>query len=967
MDRALSFSQMLDAKSLRSRELAAGIAGVIMFRYSWMIAGLLLTVAPGAFAQAPAWVSGEAGEAPDPAIRYGELPNGFRFAMMHSAEPKGVVVINYRIAVGTAEEGVQEKEYAHLVEHLAFGQTTAFPKGDAISQLQAAGMQLGNDVNGFTTPRGTVYALTVPQVSSARLSLALRFLRGVSDGELFEANEVERQIGVVTAEIAGGENQAARASRSLRQQLFPELPYLWGLPADRIASVRAASADRLRAFHDRLYRPDAGFLVIVGDVDPADTIKAIEAAFSTWKRPVARPSASTTPKFQPRVQTASVIQEAGLSDVVTFAVAKANPDPIPTSQDRREGSLAILGMAIVRDRIERQLLSDPQVPIATVSDTASRWPGLAEFYSFTGSLRPGKWREALTLLDQETRRPLETGFTMPEVDRLVLSTLKSARSASLRATSRTSSELARGIVAAYTDHIAFVLPERNFQRLAEILNAATPTDVQRAYRSAWGGTSPSIGLTGSEGLPGSAAVVGAAYRLAHSSSLPPRDLAIPVAKEVPLPGPAGTVAERRHVDDLGLDLVRFANGVRLNVKHTDYRTGEVLTTVRIGGGQLAFPRGQRPVAPPISMLYLGGASGLSAEQIVDGLRGSQVSADHIGLGSDVIQFSGQNNPASLSGQLRLWSALIGAPAFNTGADGLVRARMTAAMEKADATAPAAFSRRWPVYAHGGDKRFAPLDPVDASQLSMAQARSLYGPLLKDAPTEVTVVGDVDVDKTITAVGETLGALPPRRGEPVHSSGPEPAFPAGGDPVVWTHRGEPTRALVASVWRARDGFDPKNDPVQSMLAAILQNRLYNELRQTAGATYSPALLNEASTAIHGYGYIGAVVDVAVADVPLAERTLRTIGTSLAELGPTEEEFARVTAPIISRAALSQRTNIWWSNALDWAQTWPDAQNRARFYEARLKAVRIEDVKALAAGVFITPAVKIRVVPESGIKP
>ncbi|PNA29637.1 hypothetical protein, partial [Pseudomonas sp. MPR-AND1A] len=77
----------------------------------------------------------------------------------------------------------------------------------------------------------------------------------------------------------------------------------------------------------------------------------------------------------------------------------------------------------------------------------------------------------------ETRRPLVTGFTVPEVDRAVTNTLKGARSASLRAAARTSAELANGIVGAYTDRQVFVLPERNFQRISEVLNAASPADI----------------------------------------------------------------------------------------------------------------------------------------------------------------------------------------------------------------------------------------------------------------------------------------------------------------------------------------------------------------------------------------------------------------------------------------------------------------------------------------------------------
>ncbi|MFX8047680.1 hypothetical protein ABTK64_20405, partial [Acinetobacter baumannii] len=84
------------------------------------------------------------------------------------------------------------------------------------------------------------------------------------------------------------------------------------------------------------------------------------------------------------------------------------------------------------------------------------------------------------------------------------------------------------------------------------------------------------------------------------------------------------------------------------------------------------------------------------------------------------------------------------------------ARVEAALQKADATAMAAFARHWPVFSNG-DLRFAPLDLADVAGLSFSQSRQRFAPILADAPIEVTIVGDIDVDKAIAATAETLGA------------------------------------------------------------------------------------------------------------------------------------------------------------------------------------------------------------------
>ncbi|PNB41179.1 hypothetical protein C1X73_36480, partial [Pseudomonas sp. FW305-130] len=80
-------------------------------RRLWVVAvAFAVTSVPYAVAQTPSWVAEERGETPDPAIHYGELANGLRYAVMRSAEPKGVAVVEYRIAVGTAQQAANEKE-----------------------------------------------------------------------------------------------------------------------------------------------------------------------------------------------------------------------------------------------------------------------------------------------------------------------------------------------------------------------------------------------------------------------------------------------------------------------------------------------------------------------------------------------------------------------------------------------------------------------------------------------------------------------------------------------------------------------------------------------------------------------------------------------------------------------------------------------------------------------------------------
>ncbi|MBV8972243.1 MAG: insulinase family protein [Sphingomonadaceae bacterium] len=929
------------------------VSGGVMLR---VLALLLMALAVPA-AAAPPWVADETGETPDPAVVYGELPNGLRYAIMANANPRGVAYVQLRIATGAAAEGPGETEYAHLVEHLAFGPTTTFPKGDAIEALQGAGMQIGRDVGGATTAKGTLYTLAVPQVNAQRLALALAFMRGVGDTPAFTANDLERQKGVVTAEIAGGETQAARARRAEAALVYPELGFLHRDAAARIASVRAAGEAALRAFHAHWYRPDTAFLVVAGDIDPAAVAAAIGKAMGDWPRAPGPTPAIATPAFRPRTATAATIGEPGLREAVSVAFVAPRPEPWPTPAVHRQELLARIGLRLVADRLDRELLRGGDLPLTTINQNLEAYAGVSEAAVVTAGVSEGRWREGLEEIEREVRRPQTGGFTVPEVDRAVTDLLKSARSDSTRAAARTSDQLAAAIVAAYGSRTAFVVPERTFQRIAAIVNAASPDDIAAAYRAAT--VAPPAIVVTTAAAPPPPPVVAAAYAAAAKTPLPPIDLTLAAAKPLPLPGPPGRIVERREVADLDTTLIRFANGVLLNLKRTSFRTGEVVARVRVGGGLLALPAGVRPVSPPLSILQFGGAGGVDVLGLTAALRGHQANAQ-AAVGDGVVSFSSSTNPGDLELQLRLWANVIGAPNFDARDDHLIRSQFESAFSQRDATPQAAFARRWPAFVHS-DPRFAPAEPEDLPRLTMASLKATWAPVLRDGPIEVTIVGDFDPAKAIAEVAATLGALPERRSEPRLDGVAGVRLPPGGPPVVWTHRGDPGRAIVAVVWPSSDGRDARGRFARLAIGAVLGNRVFNELRQTAAATYTPVPLADASATVPGFGYVGTVVEVAVGDVPLAERVLRTIATSLAETGPTDEEFARVMAPLRAAALTDARSNAWWLNGLDWAQSRVDALDRVRGYEPGLRAITAADVRPLMARIFAAPAVAVRVLP------
>ena len=69
------------------------------------VIGWTLATAPNvSAAPGPHWPQAHSDLTPDPAVRFGVLPNGMRYAIMHNATPGGQTSLRFRVGSGSLEE-----------------------------------------------------------------------------------------------------------------------------------------------------------------------------------------------------------------------------------------------------------------------------------------------------------------------------------------------------------------------------------------------------------------------------------------------------------------------------------------------------------------------------------------------------------------------------------------------------------------------------------------------------------------------------------------------------------------------------------------------------------------------------------------------------------------------------------------------------------------------------------------------
>src|ERR1041385_3814951 len=96
---------------------------------------------------------------PDPAARYGTLPNGMRYVVRANQEPKERASLRLLVEAGSLSETDDQRGLAHFLEHMAFNGSEHYAPNTLVEFFQRMGMNFGGDTNANTGFERTIYIL----------------------------------------------------------------------------------------------------------------------------------------------------------------------------------------------------------------------------------------------------------------------------------------------------------------------------------------------------------------------------------------------------------------------------------------------------------------------------------------------------------------------------------------------------------------------------------------------------------------------------------------------------------------------------------------------------------------------------------------------------------------------------------------------------------------------------------------
>ncbi|MGV7119945.1 M16 family metallopeptidase [Sphingopyxis sp. 550A] len=895
--------------------------------------------------QASDWLYAGSDIPRDTAWQFGVLPNGVRYAVRNNGVPPGQVSIRVRMDVGSMFESDAERGFAHLLEHLTFRGSEHIPDGETKRIWQRFGVTFGSDSNAQTTPTQTVYQLDLPSVTPANLDESMKLLAGMVREPRISEAAVTAERGVVLAELRESDGPQKRIADRTTAHLFAGQLLGDRSPIGTTASLAAARAAAVQAFHNRWYRPDRAVVVISGDGDPAEFARLIAKYYGDWQGDGPAPTPPDFGKPDPKAPVAKVIVEPNQPLALTLAMIRPWKKRIDTVENTRRLYLEYLAQALVNRRLENRARAGGSFLVATVEQ---QYVSRSADVTMAQIVPLSDWKAALSdvrgvIADAVTTPPSQADIDREanEIQAFLLKELDNARN-------EPGARLADDMVRAVDIGETVASPQGQVDMFKAIRASATPQVMLGISKAIFSAPVTRVVLTTPAAIPGGDAALIAAL------AAPPKIQGDRLAaanvdfKQLPPIGKPGSIVSTEPVPGLRAERIAFANGVTALVSNNQVEPGKVRVKVRFGTGNRSV------AADAPNLLWTGDyalvASGIGpwGQNEIDQLTNGRQIQMNFSVEDDAFELSAESRPADLADQMKLMAAKLAMPRWDAAPVERLRVGYLTGYDLNDATPNAVLDRNLQGWLTGDDARWSAPDKAAISALTPAAFRAFWEPRLASGPIEVQIFGDLSTVDYKQILANTLGALSPRQ-ELAPPSGQAVAFAKHNTtPMIAYHKGEQGQAAAMTAWPTSGGLgNPRDAHGLEILAAIFNDRLFDRLRAEQGASYGPSADSHWPTGFDGSGgYLVVGSLLAPKDVGRFYEIASDIAADLVANPVGADELARNAGPIREQIERASTGNVYWMFLLEGATRDPRVAAAALSIDRDISSITPADIQRLA---------------------
>ena len=225
-------------------------------------------------------------------LRTGRLPNGLTYYISRDAGASEGTAHFYLLQnVGAILEEDKQNGLAHYLEHMAFEATEHFP-GGVMDFLRRRGLYSFDARTGTDDTRYSI--MDVPTAEKGLTDSVLLILKDWCSGISITEKDTEKQRGIIIEEWRQRGGIDKRLSDSIAGVIYNGSQYAHRNVIGSLDVLKSFKYPDIQAFYKTWYRPDLQCVIIVGDIDPAAYEQQVQKLFASL--PAAR-NAKARPDF----------------------------------------------------------------------------------------------------------------------------------------------------------------------------------------------------------------------------------------------------------------------------------------------------------------------------------------------------------------------------------------------------------------------------------------------------------------------------------------------------------------------------------------------------------------------------------------------------------------------------------------------------------------------------------------------
>ncbi|UKK48341.1 insulinase family protein [Prevotella sp. E9-3] len=784
----------------------------------------------------------------DSDIRMGKLDNGLTYYIRHNAWPEQRAEFYIAQRVGSIQENDDQRGLAHFLEHMCFNGTEHFKGNDIVKWCETIGVKFGRDLNAYTSIDQTVYNISnVPTTRDGIVDSCLLILHDWADGLLLEAEEIQKERGVIHEEWRMRTSATMRMLERDLPQLYPNSKYGHRMPIGLMEIIDNFEPKVLRDYYEKWYRPDNQAIIVVGDFDVDRVENKIKELFSSIKMPE-NPAPVVAEEVPDNAEPIFVVDK---DKEMQYSIVEMmfKTDPIPTEIKGNMQYLIIdylknAAVGMLNDRLN-ELAQKPDCPYLQASASYSQYllSKTKDAFGVDALPKEGQTEAAIKAAFIEARRAAQFGFTATEYKRYQQNFTSQLEKQYSNKDKRYNNQFCREYVNHYLDNepipsiddyyqvMKQLVPMMPVEAVNQLMAQFIPANdsnlvVLNMNQEKEGAVYPTA-----ESLKKAIAEARATELTAYVDNVKDEPLITKLPK-------AGKIVKETAGKKFDYKELKLSNGATVILKQTDLKKDQVILTAEGFGGSSLY--GEKDFANIKFFDDVIGASGLgnfSHTELEKALAGKIASAS-MTLGTQRANITGSSTPNDVETMLQL--VYLYFTKINKDQESFDNTmKTTELMLKNKLLQPeAVFSDSLTLTLQNHSKRFAPANVDDLKDVNYDRILEMAKEQTANAAAYTfTIIGNYDEATIRPLIEQYLASLPGNAKKVVKGKDVEESF-KGNVKNNFKRKMETPKAIALMVWKNdKMGYTLENSIRASIAGQILMMTYTEKIREEASAAYS----------------------------------------------------------------------------------------------------------------------------------